>query len=167
MRQDKLGVSFQHSLYNLHTEFVQPMGMQNFAYATDPSGLFMGSSFVTASARDWARIGQLMLNGGKLNGHRFVTEDWVARAVAPNNTENRKSYGYQFWLNRGGPEKRWADLPVDAYAARGSRDQSVMIIPSEDMVIVRLGWSKDGQYPLSQTVAQVIGATKKAISVEF
>ncbi|MBV1900536.1 MAG: serine hydrolase, partial [Kordiimonadaceae bacterium] len=58
--EDKVGGSFQHSLDNLHTEFVQPMGMQNFTYATDPSGLFLGSSFVTASARDWARIGQLM-----------------------------------------------------------------------------------------------------------
>jgi len=66
----------------------------------DPSGVFVGSSYVYASPRDWARLGQLMLNRGELNGYRIVSEDWVTRAIAPNDSTNDPRYGYHFWLNR-------------------------------------------------------------------
>lgn len=157
---DRAGGTVQASIDNLHQHFVQPMGLQNFVLETDPSGVFLGSSFMMASARDWARMGQLMLNGGELNDQRIVTEEWVARAVTPNHTENKRSYGYQFWLNRGDAAPRWPDLPSDAYAALGSREQVTMTIPSEDMVIVRLGWSLDSTYPTSENFARIVKATK-------
>jgi CubicO group peptidase (beta-lactamase class C family) len=157
---DAAGGTIDSSLDNLHTQFVRPMGLTDFVMETDPMGVFLGSSFMMASARDWARMGQLMLNRGELNGSRIVTEDWVARALTPNNTENKKAYGYQFWLNYGGDTPRWPDLPVDAYAALGSREQVTMAIPSEDMVIVRLGWAMDGTYPVSKNFAEIIKAAE-------
>jgi len=157
---DAAGGTIDKSLENLHEHFVQPMGLADFVLETDPSGLFLGSSFMLASARDWARMGQLMLNKGELNGHRIVSEGWVARALTPNLTENKKAYGYQFWLNRGDKAPRWPDLPADAYAALGSREQVTMSIPSADMVIVRLGWAMDGTYPVSKNFAEIVAASQ-------
>jgi hypothetical protein len=74
---------------------------------------------------------------------------------APNTSANEPRYGYQFWLNGGGKELRWPDLPADAYAMMGNRQQVVMIIPSLDTVIVRLGWTQ-GEYPLSANFASLL-----------
>jgi len=153
---DAAGGTLDSALENLHANFVVPMGMQDFVMETDPSGVFLGSSFMLASARDWARMGQIMLNGGTLNGHRFVTEDWVKRAIATNDTENKKAYGYQFWLNHGDATPRWPGLPAGAYAALGSREQQVMMFPSHDTIIVRLGWTLDGQYPISKNFSEIL-----------
>lgn len=158
---DAVGGTVDAGLENLYQNFLAPMGMRNTVIETDPSGVFLGSSFMMASARDWARMGQLMLNGGELNGHRIVTQDWVERALTPNNTKNKKAYGYQFWLNRGDAEPRWPDLPADSYAALGSREQVTMIIPSADMVIVRLGWAMDGTYPVSENFAEIVSAASQ------
>ena len=155
---DAVGGTLDKALENLHTNFIAPMGMQDFVMEVDPSGVFLGSSFMLASARDWARMGQIMLNGGTLNGHRFVTEDWAKRALATNGTENKKAYGYQFWLNHGDAVPRWPGLPSDAYAALGSREQQVMMFPSDDTIIVRLGWTLDGKYPISKNFAKILKA---------
>lgn len=134
-----------------------PMRFQDAVFETDASGVFMGSSYFYASARDWARMGLLMLNGGEINGQRLVTEEWVRRATTPNNSANDKAYGYQWWLNRGNEGLRFSNLPEDAYYANGNRQQSVMVIPSRDTVVVRLGWTA-GRYPLGDHVAQILEA---------
>lgn len=137
---------------NIHT----PLAFQNAVFEVDASGVFMGSSYLYASARDWARIGELMLNGGNINEQQIVAEDWITRATAPNSSENQKAYGYQWWLNRGDDELRWPDIPSDAYSAQGNRQQYVMVIPSLDLVIVRLGWTAGG-YPANDRFAEIIG----------
>jgi CubicO group peptidase (beta-lactamase class C family) len=129
--------------------------MQNAVLEVDPSGTFVGSSYFYASARDWARMGQLMLNGGELMGRRIVSEDWVLRATTPNASINDKAYGYQWWLNSGNDELRFPLLPADAYFANGNRQQTVMVIPSEGAVIVRLGWTS-GAYPIDINVRSIL-----------
>lgn len=133
----------------------KPMAFQNAVFETDASGVFMGSSYLYASARDWARMGQLMLNEGTINGHRIVTEDWVTRATSPNGSMNSKAYGYQWWLNRGNEDYRFQALPEDMFYANGNRQQLVMIFPSLDTVIVRLGWTA-GPYPLSSNFSRIL-----------
>jgi CubicO group peptidase (beta-lactamase class C family) len=113
---------------------------------------------VHTSARDWARLGEMMVSGGTINGQRLVSEEWVARATRPNESENFKSYGFQWWLNRGNAELRWPELPEDAYAANGNRQQSLMIIPSEELVLVRLGWTA-GRYPVNERFSEILRAT--------
>jgi CubicO group peptidase (beta-lactamase class C family) len=157
LMNDRLGGQQHAALKLFHKELFTPLAMQHSIFEPDPSGLPVGSSYLYSSARDWARIGQLMLNGGVLNGHRVVTEDWVKRASTPNHSDNEKRYGYQFWLNQGGEELRWPDLPVDSYAARGNRKQITMIIPSKNMVIVRLGWSQGG-YPTNDNFSSLMNA---------
>ncbi|MEJ2065150.1 MAG: serine hydrolase [Reinekea sp.] len=121
--------------------FFRPLGMTSIYFETDPDGFFMGSSYLYATARDWAKIGQLMLNGGEINDHRLVSEDYIQRALTPNASNNEKNFGYLWWLNDGDNVKRWPELPDNTYAALGSRDQRVLVMPDDDLVIVRLGWS--------------------------
>ncbi|MDA0280035.1 MAG: serine hydrolase [Proteobacteria bacterium] len=142
--------------YDAYMESIhQALAFQNAIFEVDASGVFMGSSYLYASARDWARIGQLMLNGGTINGARIMTEDWVSRATTPNTSENQRAYGYQWWLNRGNEELRWSDMPADAYSAQGNRQQYLMVIPSLDLVIVRLGWTAGG-YPVNEIFSEII-----------
>ena len=96
-----------------------------------------------------------MLNGGEINDRRIVSEDWIARATAPNSSGNEKAYGYQWWLNEGDAELRWKDIPADAFAAQGNRQQYVMIIPSLEAIIVRLGWTAGG-YPVNERISEII-----------
>jgi len=126
--------------------------MNHTIVESDPSGVFVGSSYVYASARDWGVLGNLLANDGMHNGKRLLTEDWLRTATQPNASANEPRYGYQLWLNRGGSELRWPDLPADAYAMRGNRAQVVMMIPSRSAVFVRLGWSS-GAYPTNKHFA--------------
>jgi CubicO group peptidase (beta-lactamase class C family) len=142
---------------NYRQQIFKPMGFQHAVFETDASGVFMGSSYFYASARDWARMGQLMLNGGVLNGHRLVSEAWIARATSPNQSENDKAYGYQWWLNRGNESLRFPELPEDVYYANGNRQQLVMVFPSQQAVIVRLGWTS-GRYPVAENFARILEA---------
>ena len=65
---------------------------------TDTAGTFVGSSFMFATARDWARFGMLYLQDGVWDGHRVLPEGWVAytRSAAP--ADSRRHYGAHFWL---------------------------------------------------------------------
>ncbi len=151
---DTLG-GVQAAYDNYVEQIARPLGFQNAVFEVDASGVFFGSSYLYASGRDWARLGEMMLSGGKINGERIVTEDWVQRATQTNGSLNQKAYGYQWWLNAGDAELRWADLPSDAYAANGNRQQSLMVIPSEGVVIVRLGWTA-GRYPVNERFSEIL-----------
>ncbi|MFI2810969.1 serine hydrolase domain-containing protein [Microbulbifer sp. JSM ZJ756] len=151
---DRLGGA-QANLDFFRNEILQPLGMAHTVFEMDPSGVFVGSSYIYASARDWARLGQLMLNRGELNGQRLLSEDWVARAATPNGSDNEPRYGYQFWLNRGGASPRYPQLPEDVFLMQGNRRQRVMISPSTDTVVVRLGWSAS-RYPTGENFARLL-----------
>jgi hypothetical protein len=84
-----------------------------------------------------------------------LSEQWVSDAQQPNSSDNEKAYGYQFWLNSGDTELRWPSLPEDGFAMLGSRKQSVMMIPSQRTVLVRLGWSR-GEYPMEQNYRRIL-----------
>lgn len=152
---ERLGGDVQASLDFFRSEILQPLGMANTVFEVDPSGVFVGSSYIYASGRDWARLGLLMLNRGELNGKRLLSEDWVRRAAAPNGSGNEPRYGYQFWLNGGGEELRYPQLPADAYFMQGNRKQVVMVSPSTNTVVVRLGWTA-GRYPTGENFAGLL-----------
>ena len=151
---DTLG-SPQAAYDHLLDAVLTPMGFQHATLEMDAAGHFVGSSYLYASARDWARMGQLMLNGGTLNGHRIVTEQWVTRATQPNTSANEKAYGFQWWLNSGDDQIRFPDLPSEAFFANGNRQQIVMVIPSQESVILRLGWT-EGSYPVNDRFREIL-----------
>lgn len=149
---DQLGGDTQALLDFFATELAIPLGLGNTTLELDASGVFVGSSYIYAPARDWARLGLLMLDDGRAGERRLLPAGWVGRAVQPNSSDNDPRYGYQFWLNAGGPEPRWPDLEQGAYAMLGNRGQVVMLLPTLNTVIVRLGWTA-GSYPKSEKFA--------------
>ncbi len=122
------------------------IGMRSAVIEPDASGTFVASSFMFATARDWARFGLLFLKGGVWEGERILPEGWVEYSATPTPRAPRGCYGAQWWLNAGDPDdpadRRWPDLPTDAFAAGGYGGQEVVVIPSRDLVLVRLGRSR-------------------------
>ncbi len=147
----------------LRTRLFEPAGMRSALIEPDEAGVPVGSSYGYATARDWARFGQLFIDGGVAGGKQILSRDWVDFVRAPTAAAPRPLYGGQFWLNRGdetGPRKRmFAGLPVDTFMALGHNEQIVAVIPSLDAVVVRLGWTPEGMDFDSSTYIGAIVAT--------
>jgi CubicO group peptidase (beta-lactamase class C family) len=154
---ERVGASAQAQMDFIADELGTPLALEGTTLEPDASGVAVGSSFVYAPARDWARFGLLLLDGGKINGQRLLSEDWVVRATEPNHSDNDPRYGYQLWLNGGGRELRWPSLPAESYAMQGNRSQFVMVLPIQRAVVVRLGWSA-GEYPVDANVSRIAAA---------
>ena len=112
-----------------------PLGMHTAVMETDASGTFVGSSLGWASARDWARFGILYLDLGRWNGQQILPERWVRHATRTTGGSSR-SYGAHWWINKG---KRRPDWPKTSFSAEGFQGQLVLIAPSHNAVVVRLG----------------------------
>ncbi|MEP5566632.1 MAG: serine hydrolase [Halioglobus sp.] len=143
---DRLGRGPQGLVDFFAAEIAQPLGLRNTTFELDASGVMVGSSYIYAPARDWARLALPMLEDGKVGSVQWLPKGWVQAASAPNQSDNDGRYGYQFWLNSGGDSLRWPNLQTDVFAMSGNRGQVVMIFPALDAVIVRLGWTA-GSYP--------------------
>ena len=137
------------------------IGMNSAVLEPDASGTFIGSSYCYATARDWARFGLLYLNDGYWLGERILPEGWVEYSMTPSVAAPLGEYGAQWWLNvgkKGNPEqRRYPTLPEDAFCAEGFEEQYVMVIPSENLVVVRLGVSHHG-FPFDKMVADIISS---------
>jgi CubicO group peptidase (beta-lactamase class C family) len=146
-------------------ELFGPLGMRQVALEFDASGNAEGSSQMLASARDWARFGQLYLNDGVVGGKRILPEGWVKYSAAPT-PGAWVGMGAGFWTNLGdsfgATYRAERGMPRDAYFAKGTIGQYVVIVPSEKLVVVRLGrspnWPGDAD-GVFQLVADVIAAT--------
>jgi len=118
-----------------YTDLFDKIGMHSMIFETDLAGNYVASSYGWANTRDWAKFGLLYLNKGNWNGEQIMSESWVNYTAEPTNS-SEGVYGAQFWLNAGG---HMPDVPKDMYFADGYQGQRVIIIPSKDLVIVRLG----------------------------
>jgi hypothetical protein len=121
-------------------ELFDKLGMSSAVLEPDASGTFVGSSFMYATARDWARFGLLFYNDGVWKGERILPEGWVKYSVTPTpHTKPDAGYGAQWWLNTGGNDRWMPGLPTDVFSACGHEGQYVTIMPSSKLVVVRLG----------------------------
>lgn len=136
-----------------------PVGMHTALIETDPSGTFVGSSFSYASARDWARFGLLYLNDGVWGEERILPEGWVTYATTPTPTDPTRGYGAHWWLNAGGA---WSGVPRDAFRAQGFEGQYLSVIPSADVVIVRLGQTPGQDFDMAALERAVLEAVEPA-----
>lgn len=140
----------------------EPLGMSTAFLEPDAAGTFVCSSFGFASARDWARFGQLFLQDGLWKGRRLLPEGWTAFCASPTpGSEGR--YGAHWWLKLskdiGGESPAAARIPEGAFHAVGHEGQVVTVIPSRGLVLVRLGLSIDIQaWPHADFVAGVLDA---------
>ncbi len=133
-----------------YKEVLYKIGMFNTVLEPDASGTFVGSSYAFGTARDWARFGLLYLNDGVWNGERILPEGWVKYTAKPARGANRGQYGAQWWLNAGAPgnpaDRMFPDAPADVFWADGFESQNVFVIPSKNMVIVKLSLSHNSEY---------------------
>ena len=146
-------------------ELFNPLGMRDVTLEFDGAGTLQASTYMLASARDWARFGLLYLHDGVLAGKRILHEDWVDfSAAATLDTD----YGAGFWTNRS--EHRFAKarvrlgVPRDAFFASGDLGQRVAIIPSQQMIVVRLGDATDPTGDMrgfARLVKEAIAATQQ------
>jgi CubicO group peptidase (beta-lactamase class C family) len=127
-----------------------PIGMRPIV-EFDPQGNFYGSSLIWASGRDFARFGQLYLRDGVWDGRRLLPEGWVDFARTRGPDANVDVYGAQWWLTpssgTGRPMRSLIVAPglEDAFSAQGHEGQVVLVVPSKDLVMVRLGLFHGGQ----------------------
>lgn len=118
------------------------IGIRSMVLETDPYGNFMTQGYDFMSARDWARLANLYLQDGVWNGERILPEGYVdfVRTPAPGwLADKRPIYGGFFWLNGSGA---LPGLPTSAYYMLGAGGQYVIVVPSHDLVIVRIGHYK-------------------------
>ena len=127
------------------TRLFDPLGMKSAVLEPDASGTFVGSSFLYASARDWARLGLLFLRDGVWNGTRLLPEGWVDYLLEPTKLSPHGQYGAQVWLKLPNtPNQGEPPMPDDAYYMLGFNGQAVVVVQSRDLIIVRLGLTPDG-----------------------
>jgi hypothetical protein len=139
------------------------IGMRSAVMEPDATGLFVASSFMYATARDWARFGLLYLQDGVWNGERILPEGWVRYSITPAPAAMVGEYGAQWWLNVGAARdtahRPFRNLPRDFYRAAGFEGQMVGVVPSAELVVVRLGLSRpDAAFDPGELMADVLGA---------
>ncbi len=117
------------------------IGIRDAVLETDTHGNFIMTGYDYLSAYDWTRFGLLHLWDGVWLEERILPEGWVEFISTPTATDPNDGYGGLFWVNRGGA---LPDVPADAYWPAGFMGQNTVVIPSLDMVVVRLGPSPGG-----------------------
>ena len=139
-----------------------PLGMSSAVWETDLTGTFVGSSYLLATARDWAKFGSLYLNDGVWQGQRILPEGWIDYTTTPVTMAPQRQYGAHFWLNAGEidnpADHPFPDAPTDTYFAQGFDGQNVFIIPSRQLVVVRLGTTTRGNFDQNQFLKSLLTA---------
>ncbi|MBC7606753.1 MAG: serine hydrolase [Burkholderiales bacterium] len=140
-----------------YSALIDKIGMHSMVVETDMAGNFVGSSYGWATTRDWAKFGLLYLHKGNWNGAQILDESWVDYSATPTNTSHG-NYGAHFWLNAGG---KFPNVPRDFYYCSGFQGQMIAIIPSLNLVIVRLGLKEDPDFGFNAFLSNVIASLKK------
>lgn len=127
--------SYSEYLNFPYKRLIDRIGMHSMLIETDAAGNFAASAYGWATTRDWGKFGLLYLHQGNWNGDQVFDKSWVEFVTTPSPNSNNE-YGGHFWLNT--PEKL-PDAPMDTYYADGFQGQRVYIVPSKDLVVVRMG----------------------------
>jgi CubicO group peptidase (beta-lactamase class C family) len=136
----RLGVEKRGQEYHAFPQraLFDKVGVRTMVMETDPFGNFLTQGYEFASGRDWARLGNLYLQDGMWNGQRILPEGYAkfVSTLAPAwEADKRPIYGGFFWINGDGG----FPVPKEAYHMAGAGGQTTLIIPSHDLVVVRLG----------------------------
>ncbi|WP_395835000.1 serine hydrolase domain-containing protein [Archangium violaceum] len=147
------------------TLLLDVLGMKSATWERDGKGVVVGSSYLHATPRDLAKFGYFYLNDGCWENQRVLPEGWVTDSTKVSEPIRRKSYergaddvqGWQWWLNRPIPgvqaELPWPHVPEGTYAARGHWGQSITIIPSKELIVVRTADDRDGSFSLDRLLS--------------
>ncbi|KWI57173.1 serine hydrolase [Burkholderia ubonensis] len=162
MRDAMGGTETDYLAFPQHALFA-PLGMRNAFFEPDASGTLASASFMYASARDWAQFGQLLLQDGVWDGKRLLPEGWVRYMARATPQAPRQEFGAHLWVKVpepfNDPDPHAPALPADAFHAVGHEGQFVSVVPSRQLVIVRLGLSRpEAAWNHEAFVARVLDA---------
>ena len=141
-------------------ELFAPLGLSSAVLEPDASGTPVCSSYLWATPRDWAALGQFALEDGVWDGERLLPEgwmDWSTSVVDVDETED-PAYAAGWWVNELADDTLDDPLlPADAYWASGHDGQRIVVVPSEDLVVVRLGFTPElDEIGVSELTADLI-----------
>jgi CubicO group peptidase (beta-lactamase class C family) len=139
-----------------------PLGLTSAVFEPDAAGTPVCSSYLWATPRDWAAIGQFALQNGEWNGEQLLPVDWMARTLTVEDVEETDDPGNGMsWRTNAmlDGELRWPGLPEDTYYASGHDGQKLLVVPSEDLVVVRLGFTPD-----ADADASIVAFVEEAIA---
>lgn len=125
----------------MDAELFDPIGITSAVPEFDGAGTFIGSSLIFMTARDYARYGLLYMRDGVWNGKRILPEGWADHARTPLPTSNGQ-YGAHWWLDKYSAQSMVPNakrsFPPDTFMARGHEEQSIIVVPSKDVIVVCL-----------------------------
>jgi CubicO group peptidase (beta-lactamase class C family) len=115
-----------------------PLKISVRAWVKDPQGVYTGGTGMRFTPRDLARLGQLYLHNGTIDGAQIISRQWIQQTLVPRNSKNRTwgdlqsvNYGYLWWNNY--------DSADSLFMAAGFAGQFVFVIPAKNMIIVSIG----------------------------
>jgi len=171
MIRDAAGGDAKSARSFIQRELFAPLGFEHATLEYDSVGVPLGTIHLWASARDWARFGLLYLRDGVAeSGHRLLPEGWVdySTELTPLSADEY-GYGAGFWTQRGNSAAARARIaagfPADSFMAIGSQGQYTIVIPSHDLVIVKLGCAytpHDDHVAVERLVRETIAALQPA-----
>lgn len=147
------------------TQIFAPLGLSSAIMEPDGAGTPVCSSYMWATPRDWATFGQFVLQDGVWEGERLLPEGWAkqsAEAVKVESSDEDRPYASGWWPNKG-PDGKLVEprLPEDAFFAQGHDGQRITIVPSQNLVVVRLGFSpaveNNRSLDLSAALSEIYG----------
>ena len=146
----------------LRNRLFEPVGMTSALPEFDRSGTLIGGSLIHATARDWAKFGEFLRNGGAVKGAQLVPRAWIQFMTTPN--PRNPGYGAQTWLNRPqaangerGGKPEFPGAPASVFAAQGHLGQYVVIAPRQKLTVVRLGRTdEDKLAPVRLKIARIV-----------
>ena len=136
---DIVGYGDAYDAY-LHERLFAPLGMTSAVASFDARGVFIASSFVHATALDFAKFGLLYLRGGEWDGEQIISREWAATAQVPLSVEASSGhlYSWKWWLDGDDYGTYWAN---------GYEGQMINIVPALDALILRFGHTPEDRAP--------------------
>jgi CubicO group peptidase (beta-lactamase class C family) len=143
-----------------YDEFFNRLGITTAVFEHDESDAFVGSSYLSMSARDWLRVCKLYMEDGVWNGERILPKGWVKYSLTPTPHATDACYGAHIWLNAAPDpaDRKLPGLPADTYYFKGFQSQWILGIPSRDLMVARLGVThrEDGWSP-EEVIREMLG----------
>jgi hypothetical protein len=136
-----------------YNRFFHKIGITDAVFEVDASGTYIGSSYLYATARDYARFALLYQNDGFFNGERILPGGWVKYTREPAMASNGQ-YGSLFWLKGEGEVP---SAPDDIFMCQGHDGQRIFIMPTQELIVVVLGYSPRGTLDFNGLMKDILG----------
>lgn len=163
--RQKLGVDDRDEAAALpYRWLLEPLGLRSARWEPDASGTTACGSYLWMTPRDWAALGMFARDDGRWDGKQLLPKGWMRSSTTEDPAEGEpEPYGSTWWLRTGAHQPPYfRSLPKDTYWMSGHDGQRTVVVPSADLVVVRMGFSPtyaDQDPRVEQLVRAAIDAT--------